>query len=145
MTSFPSGWRPFLAPHTARRLMQSSPSAMLWECPTSRPSGSTKCQTTGTRTMSACTRTSPPSAEPSSTWCTSSSGERSPWSMTTAQVQVQLVSVSIFQCVSVCVCLFHVMMNMTPFKTHSPYTPNCSEKKEVPGELQKAALLLRVQ
>ncbi len=95
--SFPLEWQPFLAPHTARRPTQSNPSAMLWECPTSRPSGSIKYQTTGTRTMSACTPTSPPSAEPSSTWCTSSSGGQSLWSMTTAQVQVQLVSVLIFQ------------------------------------------------
>lgn len=94
--SFPLGWRPFLAPHTVHQPMQSSLSAMLWECPMSRPSGNIKCQTTGTRTMSACTPTSPPSVEPSSTWCTSSSGEQSLWCMTTAQVQVQLVSVFIF-------------------------------------------------
>lgn len=94
--SFRSGWRPFLAPHTAHPPMQSSLSAMLWECPMSRPNGSIKCQTTGTHTMSACTPTSPPSVEPSSTWCTSSSGERSLWCTTTAQVQVQLVSVFIF-------------------------------------------------
>ena len=55
VTSSPSGWRPSLAPRTARRPMPSSPSATPWECPTSRPSGSTRCRTTGTRTTSACT------------------------------------------------------------------------------------------
>lgn len=97
VTSSPSGWRPFLAPRTARRPMRSSPSAMLWGCLTSRQGGSIRCQTTGTRTMSACTLTSPPSVEPSWTWCISSSGEQSPWSMTTAQVQVQSMSVFILQ------------------------------------------------
>lgn len=92
-TSFPSGSQPFLAPRTARRPTRSSPSATLWGSPTSRPSGSTRCPTTGTRTTSASTPTSPLSAEPSWTWCTSSSGERSLWCMTTAQVQVQSVSV----------------------------------------------------
>lgn len=92
VTSFLLGWQPFLGPRTARLPTRSSPSAMLWECPTSRPSGSIKCPTTRTPTMSACTPTSPPSAEPSSTSCTSSSGEQSLWSMTTAQVQVQSVS-----------------------------------------------------
>lgn len=130
-------WRPFLAPHTARQLTRSSPSAMLWEFPTSRPSGSIRCQTTGTRTMSAYTLTSPPSAEPFSTWCTSSSGEQSPWSMTTAQVQVQSVSVFIFHW-----CVFCVMMDVTILKTNQK---TMSSKKEVPGDLQKAAVLLRVQ
>lgn len=102
-----------MAPHTARQLTRSSPSAMLWECPTSRPSGSIRCQTTGTRTMSAYTLTSPPLAEPFSTWCTSSSGEQSPWSMTTAQVQVQSVSVFIFHW-----CVFCVMMDVTILKTN---------------------------
>lgn len=92
-TSFPSGWQPFLAPRTARRPTRFSPSATPWAFPTSRPSGNIRCPTTGTRTTSACTPTSPPSAEPSWTWCTSSSGERSRWCTTTAQVQVQWLSV----------------------------------------------------
>lgn len=92
VTSCPWAWRPSLAPRTARRPTRSSPSATPWACPTSRPSGSTRCRTTGTRTTSACTPTSPRWAEPSWTWCTSSSGGPSPWCTTTAQVQVQWVS-----------------------------------------------------
>lgn len=108
--SFPSAWRPFLAPHTARRPMPSSPSATLWACLTSRPSGSTRCPTTGIPIMSACTPTSRPSAEPSWTWCTSSSGGRSLSFMTTAQVQVQSVSVLTFQwCEWLCAMVMNVM------------------------------------
>lgn len=138
MISFPLGWRPFLAPHTARQPMQSSLSAMLWECPTSRPSGSIKCQTTGTHTLSACTPTSPPSVEPSSTWCTSSSGEQSLWCMTTAQVQVQLVSVFIFQwrfcfaCVWQCLQPVHLKMSRKTKRYQVNYKKRqcCSEFAE---------------
>lgn len=56
--------------------------------------------------------------------------------MTTAQVQVQLVSVFIFK-----LC----MMSMIMFATCSLHSLDCPEKQEVPGERQKAALLLRVQ
>lgn len=90
VTSSPWEWQPSLAPPTARRPTQSSPFVMPWGCPTSRPSGSTRCRTTGTRTMSASTQTSSPSAGPSWNWSTSSNGGRSLWSMTTAQVQVQI-------------------------------------------------------
>lgn len=46
---------------------------------------------------------------------------------------------------SVCVCVC-VVMNVSLFKNlQFSYSLNCPEKQEVPGELQKAALLLRVQ
>lgn len=130
-TSFPSGSQPSLAPHTARRPTRFSPSATLWGFPTSRPSGNIRCPTTGTRTMSACTPTSPPSAEPSWTWCTSSSGERSLWCMTTAQVQVQSLSVFFFWCRSCLACMF---------ATSTPRISVVGEQ-EHPGELQETVLL----
>lgn len=47
--------------------------------------------------------------------------------------------------VRLCVCVC-VVMNVSLFKNlQLSYSLNCPEKQEVPGELQKAALLLRVQ
>lgn len=132
VTSCPSAWQPSLGPHTARRPTQSNPSAMLWECPTSRPSGSIKCQTIGTRTMLAYTLTSPPSVEPSSTLCTSSNGEQSLWCMTTAQVQVQLVSVFIF-CPVLC-----DDERGGVLKRRSLYAFDCPEKRRGTGRTTKS-------
>lgn len=110
---------------------------MLWGSPTCRPNGSIKCRTTGTRTTSACTPISPPSVEPSWTWCTSSSGERSPWCTTTAQVQVQS---------AVCLHLPAALLSFSfscsvwrCFKTFGPlHLYNVQKKRpEVLGELQK--------
>lgn len=89
MTNFLWGWRPSLVPLTVPRPMRSSPFAMPWGCHTSRPSGSTRYRTTETSSTSASIQTSPPSAGPSWTWSTSSSGRRSLWFMTTALVRSQ--------------------------------------------------------
>lgn len=69
--------------------MRSSPFATPWGCHTSRPSGSTRYRTTEMSSTLACIQTSLPSAGPSWTWSTSSSGRQSLWSMMTALVRQQ--------------------------------------------------------
>lgn len=81
------GWLPSSGLHTALQQMQCSRSAMLWGFPTSRPAGSTRCQTTKIPSMSVSTQTSLHSAVPFWTWCSSSSGKLSQLSMMTALVR----------------------------------------------------------
>ena len=110
VTNYLWGWQPSLAPPTALRPTQSSPSATRWACPTFRPNGSTRCQITGTRTTSASTQTSPPWARPYWTWSISSSGGLSLLSTTTAQVQVQLSQ--LYSCLWWC-CMWPVQYQCT--------------------------------
>ncbi len=69
--------------------MRFSPFATPWGCHTFRPSGSTRYRTTEMSSTLASIQTSLPSAEPSWTWSTSSSGRQSLWFMMTALVRPQ--------------------------------------------------------
>lgn len=86
VTNFRLEWQLYLGLLTAPQLMLSSPSVMHWACLTSRPSGSTRFQTTETSSMSAYIQTSHPWAEQSWTWSTSSSGKQLQLFMMTALV-----------------------------------------------------------
>lgn len=67
-------WLQSLAPPTALQSVQCSLSVMPWRFLTYRHGGSIRLWTTGTVFTSTCTQTTPPSAGPCSTLCTSTNG-----------------------------------------------------------------------